>query len=96
LQVSGDLSRNIPKLFKFIRDQCNASLSTLLESTKAKLQEAVDKCSTDIGNDLEIVRGEEVPASDESNLTSEMFHVLETAKTKRDEAEREFEAGIVR
>jgi len=95
LQVSGDRDQNIPKLFKFIRDSCNASLSNLLETTKEKLQEVVDKCSEDIRNDLEIVRGEDVPASDESEWTMEMFHVLERAQAKRDEVSREFEAGIV-
>ena len=94
LQISGD--RNNPKLFKVIRDLFIRALSKLLEDTQAKLQEAVDKCSADIGNDLELVRGEEVPNSDESNLTGMIFDVLEVAQTRRTEALREFEAGLPR
>jgi hypothetical protein len=94
LQISGD--RNNPKLFKVIRDLFIAALSTLLEDTKLKLQEAVDKCYADIGNDLELVRGEDVPASDESNLTGMMFDVLEEAQTRRVEAVREFKARVRR
>ena len=94
LQISGD--RNNPKLFKAIRDLFISALSTLLEDTKEKLQEAVDKCSADIGNDLELLRGEDVPASDESTLTGMMFDVLEEAQTRRADALREFEAGFTR
>lgn len=92
LQISGD--RNNPNLFKAIRDLFITALSKLLEDTKAKLQDAVDKCSADIGNDLELVRGEEVPNSDESTLTGMIFDVLEVARTRRTEALREFQAGI--
>jgi hypothetical protein len=94
LQISGD--RNNPKLFKVIRDLFIAALSKLLEDTKAKLQEAVDKCSVDIGNDLELVRGEDVSTSDEGNLTGMIFDVLEVAQTRRTEALREFEAALPR
>jgi hypothetical protein len=94
LKISGD--RNNPKLFKAIRDLFIAALSALLEETKEKLQEAVDTCSEDIGNDLELVRGEEVPASDENNLTGMMFDVLEEGQTRRVEALRVFEAALMR
>jgi hypothetical protein len=94
LQISGD--RNNPQLFKVIRDLFIAALSALLEDTKGKLQEAVDKCSADIGNDLELMRGEDVAASDESNLTGMVFDVLEEAQMRRAEALREFETGIAR
>jgi hypothetical protein len=94
LQISGD--RNNPKLFKVIRDSFLTALSRLLEDTKAKLQEALDKCSADIGHDLELVRGEEVPNSDGSILTGMIFDVLEGAQVRRTEALEEFEAGLLR
>jgi hypothetical protein len=92
LQISGD--RNHPQLFKVIRDLFITALSTLLEDTKAKLQEAVDKSSADIGNDLELVRGEEVPNADGSNLTGMIFDVLDAARRRRTEALEEFRAGL--
>ena len=94
IQISGDARQRIPKLFKFIRDQCNNSLSTLLVDTRVKLKRAVHDCRVDIRNDLEIVQGEQVPAEDESALTSQMFDVLQAAKIRRAEALRVFEASI--
>jgi hypothetical protein len=95
LQISGDTA-NHPPLFKVIRDFFLAALSALLGNTKAMLQEAVDKCSTDIGDDLELVRGESVPASDENNMIGMMFDALEEAQTNRAKALRDFEAKIRR
>lgn len=92
LQISGD--RNNPRLFKVIRDSFITALARLLDDTKTKLQAAVDTCSADIGNDLELVRGEELPNSDESHLTEMMFDVLERAQVRRREVLAEFEAAL--
>ncbi len=66
----------------------------MLEDCKEKLQDAVDKCSADIGNDLELLSGENVPASDESRLIEMMFDVLDEARARRTAALSVFEAGI--
>ncbi|KAF4625419.1 hypothetical protein G7Y89_g12745 [Cudoniella acicularis] len=86
--------RNNPKLFKVIRDLFIAAMSALLDDTKDKFQEAVDKCYADIENDLELVRGEEAPPSNEEVLTGLLFDALDEAQRKREAVLREFEAGL--
>jgi hypothetical protein len=92
LRIQGD--RINPRLFKEIRNLCIDDVSKLLDDTKRKLQEVVDGCSADIENDLELVRSNEAPSSDENDLTNQMFEILEVAKQNRENALRDFEAGI--
>ncbi|CAG8972215.1 hypothetical protein HYALB_00010994 [Hymenoscyphus albidus] len=62
-QISGD-----PKLFKVITRLFLAALEALLGDVTTKLQQAVNNCSAEIENDLNLVRGEEVPAVQENDL----------------------------
>ncbi|CAG8958124.1 hypothetical protein HYFRA_00000470 [Hymenoscyphus fraxineus] len=62
-QISGD-----PKLFKVITRLFLAALEALLGDVNTKLQQAVNNCSAEIENDLNLVRGEEVPAVQENDL----------------------------
>jgi len=99
LQIEGEGDRNNldhPPLFKVIRDLFIVALSAMVEDTKTKLQEAVDKCSGDIRSDLELLRGESAETSDETSFIAKAFDVLEMAQTERFEALREFDAKIRR
>jgi hypothetical protein len=92
LRIQGD--RTHPRLFKVIRTLCIDDVSNMLDDTKIKLQEVLDGCSADIENDLELVRSNEAPSSDENDLTNQMFEILEVAKQNRENALRDFEAGV--
>jgi len=97
LQIEGrdDRSnRGNPPLFNVIRNLFIAELATMVEDTKTKLQEAVDRCSEDIGNDLELLGGESVPISDETSFTERASEILETVRAERIAALRKFEAEI--
>lgn len=87
-QISGD-----PKLFTVIRNLFLAALGALLANAKDKLQQAVNDCSSEIQNDLELVRGEEVPAVQENNLR-ELCAIWEEASARRERASEALEAVI--
>jgi hypothetical protein len=84
-----------PRLFIVLKELFLHSINSLLEETAAKLQAATDKCCEDIGNDLELLRGEEVPVAEEDGVIERMFEILEQSRAGRDEAARVFEAGLV-
>lgn len=92
-QVTGD--RNTARLFKVIRDFFISAIDSLLQATNEKLKTATDKCCEDIGNDLELLRGEDVPAMEQDGVLEMMFNILEQARASRDDAQRRFEAGLV-
>lgn len=84
-QISGD-----PKLFTVIKSLFIAALGALLEDVRVKLQQAVDNCLSEIENDLELVRGEEVPAVQENNLRM-LCAVWEEASARRKRASESLE-----
>jgi hypothetical protein len=92
LQIAGD--RNNPRLFRTISVSFSVAILSLLHETNEMLKTATDKCCEDIGNDLELLRGENVPAVEEDGALETLRTILEHARTSRDDAERVFEAGL--
>lgn len=82
VQISGN-----PKLFTVIRQLFIETLGALLEDVKVKLQQAVNNCSSEIENDLDLVRGEEVPAVQENNLRV-LYAVYEEASARMERASK--------
>lgn len=93
LQITGD--RTKPKLFRVIRDLLVSAIESLLERTHETLENAVNQCCVDIGIDLGLLRGEEVPALGEEGIIATVFDILDQSKARVDVAEREFESGVV-
>jgi hypothetical protein len=93
-QVSGPcVPPNDKKLFVAIRDSFLTNITELIENTKAEFQEAVNRCSADIANDLELIRGEEAPVADDSNIPA-IFELLEQAKKDRMAVLSQFEGEV--
>ncbi|RFU26950.1 hypothetical protein B7463_g9389, partial [Scytalidium lignicola] len=93
LRVRGD--HDNPRLFKATGDFFISAVESLLEETREKLHRATDRSCEDIKRDLELLRGENVQAQEQADILDTMFAILDHAKNKRDEAEREFESNIV-
>jgi hypothetical protein len=82
-----------PRLFVKIRECFMSAMDDLLSETNTQLLRAVDQCCQDVGRDLELLQGEQVPVAEDNGMLEAMWTVLDTARDALDRVIGEFEAA---
>lgn len=88
LQITGD--GNQPRLFRAIRDEFFEDLGGLLQDLRAKLQDAMDRCSNDVRTDIELVRSVNNATSGEEDFLASSLDMVEDVQRQLDELSAEF------
>jgi hypothetical protein len=78
-----------------MRDNFNADLIEILAEVHGKLEDIMQKCSTDLRQDFELVSGEEIPHEGNNLYVQVLFDTVEEVQRKREEILGSFELETV-